>query len=116
MTPRGTLRGRPRLTEQQKAAKAEAKKLEKEQKKQLLKTAGENLYKEGQTATKALEALTTTIRERKAMRPRMKVVQVSGVDPSTQVELLASAGGGAAQQPQQRGRSVLEMLSGKKTQ
>lgn len=117
MTPKGTLKGRPRLTEQQKAVNAEARKLEKEQKKQLLKTAGESLYKEGQSATKALEALTTTIREKKAARPRLKVVsRLSGVDPSTQVELLASVGGGAAQQPQQRGRSVLEMLGGKKTQ
>jgi hypothetical protein len=112
MTPRGTLRGRPKLTEQQKAANAEARKLAKEQKKQLLKTAAETLYQEGQSATKALETLTSTIKEKKAAKPRMKVFQLSGVDPSTQIEMMASGGGAAA--PQQRGKSVLEMLTGKK--
>jgi len=116
MTPKITSRGRPRLTEQQKAANAEARKLEKAQKKELLKTAGETLYQEGQSATKALEALTSTI----AAKKKLKIVpksgsklesMMSGVDPSTQVEFLAS-GGGAAAAPQQRGKSVLEMMSG----
>lgn len=120
MTPKVTLRGRPRLTEQQKAANAAARKEEKEQRKQLLKTAGEQLYQEGQSATKALEALTSTIAEKKKVR--LKLVpkagsklesMMSGVDPSTQVQFLASGGGGAAAQPtQQRGRSVLEMMGG----
>lgn len=118
MTPKVTARGRPRLTEQQKAANAEAKKLEKEQKKQLLKETAASLYKEGQSATKALEALTTSIKEKKVgTKPRMKVVSIpalASADPSTQVELLASARGGAAAQPaQSRGRSVLEMMTGK---
>jgi len=116
MTPKVTLKGRPRLTEQQKAANAEARKLEKAQKKELLKTAGEQLYQEGQSATKALEALTRTI----TVKKKLKIVpkagsklesMMSGVDPSTQVQFLAS-GGGAAAAPQQRGRSVLEMMGG----
>jgi len=115
MTPKVTLRGRPRLTEQQKAANAEARKQEKAQKKELLKTAGETLYQEGQSATKALEALTRTI----TVKKKLKIVpkagsklesMMSGVDPSTQVEFLASGGGAAA--PQQRGKSVLEMMGG----
>ena len=115
MTPKVTLKGRPRLTEQQKAANAAARKLEKEQRKELLKTAGETLYQEGQSATKALEALTSTIAAKK--KPRLKIVPkagsvLAGVDPATQVEFLASAGGAAAQPTQQRGKSVLEMMAG----
>ncbi len=115
MTPKVTLKGRPRLTEQQKAANAAARKLEKEQRKELLKTAGETLYQEGQSATKALEALTSTIALKK--KPRLKIVPkagsvLAGVDPATQVEFLASAGGAAAQPTQQRGMSVLEMMAG----
>ena len=118
MTPKVTLRGRPRLTEQQKAANAEARKLEKAQRKELLKTAGETLYQEGQSATKALEALTSSIAEKK--KPKLKIVpkvgskleaMMTSVDPSTQVEFLASGGGGAAA-PQQRGKSVFEMMGG----
>lgn len=115
MTPRSVLRGRPRLTEQQKAANAEAKKLEKAQRKELLKSAGESLYQEGQSATKALEALTSTIAAKKkvklVLKPKVGSV-LAGVDPATQVEFLASAGGAAAQPTQQRGRSVLEMMGG----
>jgi len=116
MTPKVTLRGRPRLTEQQKAANAEARKLEKAQKKELLKTAGEQLYQEGQSATKALEALTSTIAAKKkvklVLKPKAGMGNIlTGVDPSTQVEFLAS-GGGAAAAPQQRGKSVLEMMGG----
>ena len=114
MTAKVTLRGRPRLTEQQKAANAAARKEEKEQRKQLLKTAGEQLYQEGQSATKALEALTSTIAEKKKVK--LKIVPkagsiLAGVDPSTQIQFLAS-GGGAATAPQQRGKSVLEMMGG----
>ena len=113
MTPRGTIRGRPRLTEQQKAANATARKLEKEQRKALLKTAGETLYQEGQSATKALETLTSTIAVKKT--PKLKIVPkassilAAGVDPSTQVQQLA-AGGAAAQTPQARGKSIAELL------
>lgn len=118
MTAKVTLRGRPRLTEQQKAANAEARKLEKAQRKELLKSAGESLYQEGQSATKALEALTSTIAEKKV---KLKLVpkagsklesMMRGVDPSTQVQFLASGGGAAAQPTQQRGKSVLEMMGG----
>jgi hypothetical protein len=117
MTPKVTSKGgRPRLTEQQKAANAEARKLEKAQRKELLKTAGEQLYQEGQSATKALEALTRTITVKKKLKIVPKAgskleAMMSGVDPSTQVEFLAS-GGGAAAAPQQRGKSVLEMMGG----
>lgn len=115
MTPKVTLRGRPRLSEQQKAANAEARKLEKAQRKELLKSAGETLYQEGQSATKALEALTSTIAAKKkaklVLKPKAGSV-LAGVDPATQVEFLASAGGAAAQPTQQRGRSVLEMMGG----
>lgn len=118
--PRPSVRGRPRLTEQQKAANAEARKLEKAQRKELLKSAGESLYQEGQSATKALEALTSTIAEKKkvklVLKPKAGMANIltgvmSGVDPSTQVQFLASGGGGAAA-PQQRGKSVLEMMGG----
>jgi hypothetical protein len=116
MTPKITLRGRPRLTEQQKAANAEARKLEKAQRKELLKSAGESLYQEGQSATKALEALTSTIAAKKkvklVLKPKAGMANIfAGADPSTQVEFLAS-GGGAAAAPQQRGKSVLEMMGG----
>lgn len=112
MTPKVTSRGRPKLTEQQKAANAEAKKLEKAQRKELLKSAGEQLYQEGQSATKALEALTKTITVKQKVRinPKAGRSMLAGVDPSTQVEFLASAGGAAAKPTQQRGQSVLEML------
>lgn len=113
MTPKVTLRGRPRLSEQQKAANAELRKQEKAQKKELLKSAGETLYQEGQSATKALEALTSTIAAKKKVKLVLKPKagsMLAGVDPSTQVEFLASGGGAAA--PQQRGRSVLEMMGG----
>lgn len=114
MSAKVTLRGRPRLTEQQKAANAAARKLEKEQRKALLKTAGETLYQEGQSATKALETLTSTIAAKK--QPKLKVVPnlgsilAAGVDPSTQVQQLAAAGGAAAQTPQARGKSIAELL------
>lgn len=113
MTPKVTLRGRPRLTEQQKAANAAARKEEKAQRKELLKTAGEQLYQEGQSATKALETLTSSITEKKKLKVVPKAVSILlGVDPSTQVEFLASGGGAAAQQ--QRGKSVFEMMGGGK--
>lgn len=113
MTPKVTLRGRPKLTEQQKSANAEARKLEKAQKKELLKTAGETLYQEGQSATKALEALTRTITVKQKVKKLPKAGTIlAGVDPSTQVQFLAAAGGAAAQPTQQRGKSVLEMLMG----
>jgi len=115
MTPIVKLKGRPRLSEQQKAANAAARKEEKEQRKQLLKNAGETLYQEGQSATKALEALTSTIAAKKKPKLVLKAKPgsvLAGVDPSTQVEFLASAGGAAAQPSQQRGRSVLEMIGG----
>lgn len=117
MTAKVTLRGRPRLTEQQKAANAAARKEEKAQRKELLKTAGEQLYQEGQSATKALEALTSTIAEKKkvklVLKPKAGMGNIlTGVDPSTQVQFLASGGGGAAAAPQQRGKSVLEMMGG----
>jgi hypothetical protein len=115
MTPKVTIKGRPRLSEQQKAANAAARKEEKEQRKQLLKSAGETLYQEGQSATKALEALTSTIAAKKKPKLVLKAKPgsvLAGVDPSTQVEFLASAGGAAAQPTQQRGKSVLEMMGG----
>jgi hypothetical protein len=113
MTPKVTLRGRPRLTEQQKAANAAARKEEKAQRKELLKTAGEQLYQEGQSATKALETLTSSITEKKKLKIVPKAGSIlAGVDPSTQVEFLASGGGAAAQQ--QRGKSVFEMMGGGK--
>lgn len=114
MSAKVTLRGRPRLTEQQKAANAAARKLEKEQRKALLKSAGETLYQEGQSATKALETLTSTIAAKKT--PKLKItpktgsILAAGVDPSTQVQQLAAAGGAAAQTPQARGKSIVEML------
>lgn len=117
MSPKVTLKGRPRLTEQQKAANAVARKEEKAQRKELLKTAGEQLYQEGQSATKALEALTKTI----AVKQKVKLFPKTGgtlealmraKDPATQVEILASAGAAAAQPTQQRGKSVLEMMGG----
>lgn len=113
MSAKVTLRGRPKLTEGQKAANAEARNLAKEQKKQLLKTAGETLYQEGQSATKALETLTSTITAKKKPKLVLKkqpAVNV-GVDPSTQIQMMASGGGAAA--PQQRGKSVLDLLQGK---
>ena len=115
MSPKVTLKGRPRLTEQQKAANAVARKEEKAQRKELLKTAGEQLYQEGQSATKALEALTSTIAAKKKVKLVLKPKEgsvLAGVDPATQVEILASAGGAAAQPTQQRGKSVLEMMGG----
>jgi hypothetical protein len=117
MTPKVTLKGRPRLSEQQKAANAAARKEEKAQRKQLLKTAGETLYQEGQSATKALETLTSTIAVKKKIKLVPKVeskleAMMSGADPSTQVQFLASAGGAAAQPTQQRGKTVLEMMGG----
>lgn len=114
MSAKITLRGRPRLTEGQKAANAAAKKLEKEQRKALLKSAGETLYQEGQSATKALETLTSTIAAKKT--PKLKItpktgsILAAGIDPSTQVQQLAAAGGTAAQTPQARGKSIVEML------
>lgn len=112
MSAKVTLRGRPRLTEQQKVANAEARKLAKEQKKQLLKTAGETLYQEGQSATKALETLTSTITAKKKPKLVLKQPAVNvAADPSTQIQMMASGGGAVA--PQQRGKSVLEMLQGK---
>lgn len=114
MSAKVTLRGRPRLTEQQKAANAAARKLEKEQRKALLKTAGETLYQEGQSATKALETLTSTIAVKKLPKlktvPKAGSILAAGVDPSTQVQQLAAAGGAAAQTPQARGKSIVEML------
>ena len=115
MTPKGTIRGRPRLTEQQKLLNAEARKLEKAQRKELLKTTGEQLYQEGQSATKALEALTSTIAQKKAEKPKLKlkvVGSMAGVDPSTQVEFLASGGGAAAQPVQLRGMNISELGGG----
>ncbi len=114
MTPKVSLRGRPRLTEQQKAANAAARKLEKEQRKALLKTAGETLYQEGQSATKALETLTSTIAVKKVPKlkisPKFGSILAAGVDPSTQVQQLAAGGGAAAQTPQARGKSIVELL------
>ena len=111
MTPKVTSRGRPKLTEQQKAANSEQKKLEKAQRKELIKSAGETLYQEGQSATAALQELTKTITVTKKVKKMSKAGSILvGVDPSTQVEFLASAGGAAAKPTQQRGQSVLEML------
>ena len=115
MSPKVTLKGRPRLTEQQKAANAAARKEEKEQRKELLKTTGEQLYQEGQSATKALEALTKTIAVKQKVKLVLKPKEgsvLAGVDPATQVEFLASAGAAAAQPTQQRGKTVLEMMGG----
>jgi hypothetical protein len=117
LTPRVVLKGkagRKPDTEEVKAQKAEAKKLEKEQRKQQLKTAGEQLYSEGPSAAKALEALTSSIAIKKKapkIRETINISSLRTVDPSTQVEFLAS-GGGAAAAPQQRGKTVLEMMGG----
>jgi hypothetical protein len=116
LTPRGSIKGRAKLTEQQKAANAEARRLAKETKKELLKTAGQTLYQEGQSATKALEELTLTIKEKKAAKPRTKSDKKpaipGGVDPATQIQFLAGGGAAAQQATQPRGKSVLEMLGG----
>lgn len=113
MTPIVKLRGRPRLTEQQKLANAEARKQEKAQKAELLKQAGQQLY-EGPSAIKALETLTSSIQAKKAEKPKLKLKLKSqslvGLDPSTQIEQLASAGGASAKSiSPQRGMSIPEL-------
>lgn len=114
MTPVVKLRGRPRLTEQQKAANAEARKQAKAQKAELLKQAGQQLY-EGPSAIKALETLTSSLQAKKAEKPKLKLklshsLSGLGLDPSTQIEQLASAGGAAAKSiSPQRGMSISEL-------
>lgn len=114
MTPKVVLKGkagRPRLSDEQKAANAEARKLEKKQKAELLKQAGQQLY-EGQSATKALETLTSSLQAKKAekIKLKLKTPSLTGLDPSTQIEQLASAGGAAAKSiSPQRGMSIPEL-------
>lgn len=111
MTPVVKLRGRPRLTEQQKALNAEARKQAKAQKAELLKQAGQQLY-EGPSAIKALETLTSSLQAKKAEKPKLKLKSqiLVGLDPSTQIEQLASAGGASAKSiSPQRGMSISEL-------
>ena len=114
MTPKVVLKGkagRPRLSDEQKAANAEARKQAKAQKAELLKQAGQQLY-EGPSAIKALETLTSSLQAKKAEKPKLKLKSQSlvGLDPSTQIEQLASAGGASAKSiSPQRGMSISEL-------
>lgn len=105
------LRGRPPMSEEAKKAAAELRKAQKELKKQ---QTAEALFKEGTSATQALESLTKSITEIPKKRAQLKRLNIPAnlkavLDPSSQISMMAQ-GGGAAAAPEQRGKSVAELL------
>lgn len=105
------LRGRPPMSEEAKKAAAELRKAQKELKKQ---QTAEALFKEGTSATQALESLTKSITEIPKKRAQLKRLNIPAnlkavLDPSSQISMMAQ-GGGAAAASEQRGKSVAELL------
>jgi len=115
ISPAVKLRGRPRLSEEQKQANKE---LKKQQKKELLSTAATDIFKEGVSATETLKSLTASLSEIKKPRttkpkPAVNLGSLGALDPSSKIQLLAAGGGAAAAPTISKGQSLRELAQKK---